>query len=228
MTSPIVAVIPAYNEASRIGPVVDAACVYLPVIVVDDGSTDGTAARARTAGARVIEQRPNRGKGAALRVGFREALGGGAVAVLTLDADGQHDPADIAAFLRAFDHQPVDLIVGRRNFRRMPPVRRLANGLGRLVFSYAVGRPIPDNQSGYRLLSRRLVEAVLDSRESGFEFELEMIAVCVTRGWPISWIPIRTIYAGEPSHIRPLHHLRSFIRTSLAARRRVRQGHSGH
>ncbi|HXI81011.1 MAG TPA: glycosyltransferase family 2 protein, partial [Verrucomicrobiae bacterium] len=86
----IVALIPAHDEAPRVGVVVSAAREHLPVIVVDDGSADDTAVVARDAGATVIEQRPNQGKGAALRTGFRRALDDGAEAILTLDADGQH------------------------------------------------------------------------------------------------------------------------------------------
>jgi hypothetical protein len=104
----------------------------------------------------------------------------------------------------------------------MPPLRRLSNELGGRAFSWAVGRPIPDNQSGYRLVSRRIMEATLDSDEGGFEFEVEMITTCIRLGGVIAWVPIRTIYAGEPSHIRPLAHLRSFIRIVRRARRDMR------
>ena len=219
----IVAVIPGYNEGPRIGEVVRGAAAHLPVLVVDDGSSDGTAAQARVAGATVIEQRPNQGKGAALRAGFRRALADGADAALTLDADGQHDPTEIPAFLSAWAAEPPpDLVIGRRNFRAMPPIRRLSNVLGGRAFSWAVGRPIPDNQSGYRLVSRRIMEATLASAEGGFEFEVEMITICIRMGGTIAWVPIRTIYAGEPSHIRPLAHLRSFIRIVRKARRDLR------
>jgi glycosyltransferase involved in cell wall biosynthesis len=220
----IVAVIPGYNEGPRIGEVVRGAAAYLPVLVVDDGSRDDTAAQAHAAGATVIEQRPNQGKGAALRAGFRRALADGADAVLTLDADGQHDPAEIPAFLAAWATEPrPDLVIGRRNFRVMPPIRRLSNVLGGRAFSWAVGRPIPDNQSGYRLVSRRIMDATLESTEGGFEFEVEMITTCIRMGGTIAWVPIRTIYAGEPSHIRPLAHLRSFIRIVRKARRDIRR-----
>ncbi|MDQ3127802.1 MAG: glycosyltransferase family 2 protein, partial [Chloroflexota bacterium] len=98
----IVALIPAHDEAPRIGAVIAAARAHLAVVVVDDGSSDATASVARAAGATVIEQHPNQGKGAALRAGFRTALDNGAEAILTLDADGQHDPAEIPRFLDAW------------------------------------------------------------------------------------------------------------------------------
>jgi glycosyltransferase involved in cell wall biosynthesis len=224
----IIAVIAAHNEGPRIAAVVRATREHLPVIVVDDGSTDDTANEARTAGAIVIEQRPNQGKGAALRAGFRHALAAGHGAILTLDGDGQHDPSEIPRFLAAYsaaepDDRP-ELIVGRRNFGQMPPTRRLANELGRRAFSWAVGRDIPDNQSGYRLIARPLAEATLVSDEAGFEFEVEVITTCIRRGGRIAWVPIRTIYAREASHIRPRHHLVQFLRVVRAARRSTRRG----
>ena len=81
---------------------------------------------------------------------------------------------------------------------------------------------MPDNQSGYRLIGRTLMRALLDSDESGFEFEVEMIARCIALGLPIAWVPIRTIYAGEPSHIRPWRHFTEFVRVTRKARRIVR------
>lgn len=223
MTPRIMALIPAHDEASRIEAVVREAARHMPVLVVDDGSRDDTAARARTAGARVHRQVPNQGKGAALRAGFRDALAAGFDAVVTLDGDGQHDPAELPRFLSALESTPrPELVVGRRDFRRMPPMRRLANTLGTAAFSWAVGRRIPDNQSGYRLVGRRLMELTLASDERGFEFEVEMITTAIREGLPITWVPIRTIYAGEPSHIRPLDHLRHFVRIVRRARRDVR------
>ena len=219
----ILAVVPAYQEAPRVGRVVDGARTYLPVLVVDDGSTDDTAAAAETAGATVIVQRPNAGKGAALRAGFGWALEHGYDAVLTLDADGQHDPAEIPRFTAAFAGGAADLVVGRRDFRRMPPLRRVSNVVGGWAISWVAGRPIPDNQSGYRLLSRRLMEAVAVSDEHGFEFEIEMITTCIRRGYVLAWVPIRTIYAGEPSHIRPWKHFTSFVAMVRRTRREIRR-----
>jgi glycosyltransferase involved in cell wall biosynthesis len=220
----ILALIPGYQEGPRIASVVEGARAHLPVVVVDDGSTDDTAAQAEAAGATVLRQIPNAGKGAALRTGFGHALEHGAQAVVTLDADGQHDPAEIPLFLDAFEASRPELIVGRRDFATMPPVRRLSNTLGGWVFSAAVGRHVPDNQSGYRLIGRQLMAALLDSNESGFEFEVEMIARCIALGLPLADVPIRTIYRGEPSHIRPWRHFTEFLRVSRDARRIVRGG----
>jgi glycosyltransferase involved in cell wall biosynthesis len=222
--SSLLALIPAYQEGPRIAAVVERTRTFLAVVVVDDGSTDDTAARAEEAGALVLRQVPNAGKGAALRAGFQHALATDAAAVVTLDADGQHDPAEIPRFLAAYEADRPELVIGRRNFRTMPPVRRLSNTLGGMVFSVAVGRRVADNQSGYRLIGRRLMMALLDSRETGFEFEVEMIARCIALGLPIAEVPIRTIYAGEPSHIQPWRHFTEFLRVSRDARRIVRGG----
>ncbi len=223
----ILALIPAHDEAPRIGAVVSSALRHLPVLVVDDGSRDNTAAVAERAGARVLREAPNQGKGAALRAGFRAALAEGAEAVVTLDADGQHDPAELPGFLeararRTLAGEATELIVGRRDFRRMPPLRRLSNWVGTVTLSLALGRWIDDNQSGYRLVGPRLMSATLDSIESGFAFEVEMIALCLREGWEIEWVPIRTIYGNAPSHIRPLRHLREFLAVIGRARRIAR------
>jgi glycosyltransferase involved in cell wall biosynthesis len=223
MPSSVLALIPAYNEANRIGAVIAGALSHLPVLVVDDGSSDGTAARAEEYQVNVLRQQPNQGKGAALRAGFNWALAEGYEAVLTLDADGQHDPVEIPKFLRTYEQDNPDLIIGARDFSQIPLVRRFANTFGRWSFSWALGEPVRDNQSGYRLLSRRLMGALLDSREQGFEFEVDMIVECVQRGFQLEWVPIRTIYAGEKSHINPLVHSANWVRIVWQTRQRVRR-----
>jgi glycosyltransferase involved in cell wall biosynthesis len=221
MSAKILALIPAYNEANLIAEVVTKTRQHLPVLVVDDGSRDDTAAKAEAAGATVLRQTPNQGKGAALRRGFSYTLDHGYDAVLSLDADGQHDPAEASKFLEHYTETGADLIIGHRNFDQMPLVRRVSNTVGTSLFSWATGTPILDNQSGYRLLSRRMIEALLEGLEAGFEFEMEQIVVCMERGYQLGWVPIRTIYAGETSHIRPLHHVWNFVRVSLQTRKRL-------
>lgn len=220
--APLIALIPAFQEGPRIGAVVGGALRHLPVVVIDDGSTDDTAAVAEAAGATVLRQHPNAGKGAALRAGFRHALASGAAAAVTLDADGQHDPDDIPRFLDTFASSQAELIIGRRDPRAMPAVRRISNVLGGVILAIALGRTVPDNQSGYRLIGRTLMQEMLESDESGFEFEVEMVARCIALGLPIDSVPIRTIYAGEPSHIRPWRHFTEFIRVTRKARRIAR------
>jgi len=223
--SPILALIPAYNEGHRVAAVATAAHKLLPTLVVDDGSNDDTAEHAEGTPAEVFRQTPNQGKGAALRTGFRMAMERGYDAVLTLDADGQHDPAEIPKFQEAWQARHADLIIGSRDFRQMPPVRRFANTVGTWCFSWALGTHIPDNQSGYRLLSRRLIETLLDSKEQGFEFEVEMIVSCAHLGYPIDWVTIRTIYGDETSHIRRGEHVKQFFRMVWQTRQARKKQH---
>lgn len=215
----IFALIPGYNEAERIGAVIEASRKFLEVLVVDDGSKDETARIAEEAGATVLRQVPNQGKGAALKRGFRWAMDNGADAVLMLDADGQHDPAEIPKFLHAYTTHASDLIIGYRNFSEMPFKRKIANTVGRASISWAMGQKILDNQSGYRLVSRRLMQATLESDEAGFEFEVDMVVLCIRREMRLDWVPIRTIYAGEESHIKPWHHIKNFFRVVRKTRR---------
>lgn len=222
----ILALIPAYNEDQHIAEVVSQTRRFLPVLVVDDGSKDASAERAEAAGATVLRQPRNQGKGAALMAGYRYALEHGYQAVVMLDADGQHDPAEIPAFLTTFQKEHADLIIGQRDFRGMPPLRRATNTFGTWVFSWAVGQYIPDNQSGYRLLSRRMLEATVNSRETDFEFEVEMIVTCVKQGFQLAWVPIRTIYGDEKSHIKPLHHVVHFFRIMYKSWRTIHSGPS--
>ena len=217
----VIAVIPAYQAAPTLDAVVRATAEHLPVLVVDDGSTDDTSAVAAAAGAELLRQPANQGKGAALRRGFGHALENGVSAVLTLDADGQHDPACAPDFLAAWRERGAPLIIGRRDFGQMPLSRRVANTLSTRVFSWAVGRHIADNQSGYRLIARPLLPHLLRSTEDGFEFEVEMITDAIRAGLDIDWVPIPTIYEDAGSHISPVSHVRNFLRVARAARRSV-------
>ena len=208
----VVAIIPAFNEAERISPVIQKTLNHLPVLVVDDGSADHTSAVAIQSGAQLIKQVENLGKGKALQAGFQWAIDKYYSAIITLDADGQHDPDEIPQFIKAYDTTDADLIIGMRDFSEMPFIRQLANWSGKVTFSWALGQDIPDNQSGFRLLSSRMANAMLASYESGFELEVEMIVICVLNNFTLDWVPIRTIYAGEGSHIAPLQHTRNFLR----------------
>jgi hypothetical protein len=91
------------------------------------------------------------------------------------------------------------------------------------MFSWALGQPIADNQSGYRLVSRRLIEAALRSGQSGFEFEVDMVVICVRQGFKLDWTPIRTIYGDERSHISPFKHVSRFLRLVWQTRRAMRR-----
>ena len=202
--SSILALIPAWNEATRIGPIVEATRACLPVLVVDDGSDDDTPAVARAAGATVVRHPQRAGKGVALMTGFNWALERGYDAVLTLDADGQHDPADIPKFLDAYRAGAGDLIIGQRDFGQMPFPRLFTNPFGSWLLSLALGTRVYDNQSGFRLHSRRFIEK-LDLTTTGFELEVEVIIQAVCQDVRIGWVDIRTIYGiDKVSYFHPI------------------------
>jgi glycosyltransferase involved in cell wall biosynthesis len=208
----ILALIPAWNEEAFIGPVIEATGEQLPVLVVDDGSQDGTPDISASAGAEVVRHEANKGKGQALITGFKWALGRDFEAVLTLDADGQHDPTEIPKFVSAYKASAGDLIIGRRNFGQMPFPNRFANPIGSWLLSLALKQRIYDNQSGYRLHTRKLLES-LDLKASGFELEVEVVMQTVCLGMTIGWVPIRTIYGtGKVSYFHPLHDTIGFLR----------------
>lgn len=208
----ILALIPAYNEEIAIQSVVRRTMEYLPALVADDGSSDATIDIARETGAMIVQNGENLGKGAALRKGFRFALEKGFQAVVILDADGQHDPHEIPLFLERFQQNRSNLIIGMRDFSQMPFSRRWANSLGGVLINRLTREPIPDNQSGFRLIDARVMTLLHDSQEMGFEFEVEMIFACLYAGLVIDWVPIKTIYAEEKSHISPLAHIRNYFR----------------
>lgn len=206
-----VVLIPAWNEADRIGPVVRTARRHLPVLVVDDGSADDTARAAEAAGAVVLRHDRNQGKGAALQSGFAWVLGQGYDAVVTLDADGQHDPDEVPRFLQAWSQDGADLLIGRRDFSRMPFPRGWINPFGSWLLSLALRHPIPDNQCGYRLYPRPLLGA-LELSSRGFEFEVEAIVQAVCLGFQVRWIAIRTIYStGKVSYFHPIKDTLRFL-----------------
>ncbi len=200
----ILILVPAYNEAAYIGDVVRSALKYAPVIVIDDGSTDGTGGVAALAGAKVIQHAVNRGKGRALNTGFAHAVQRKVDAVITIDADGQHDPDEIPKFIEAFQAGLGDIIIGQRDFSQMPARNQFGNRVGTFLLSLAMGQHIPDNQSGYRLLSRPVLETVRTDA-TRFEAEVELLLRARLAGFRIAWIPIKTIYTEKVSHFRPVH-----------------------
>lgn len=219
----ILALVPAWNEAERIGAVLADLVKNFPVLVVDDGSRDETASVASSTGCHVIEHEVNRGKGVALSTGFRWALAEGFQAVLTIDADGQHDPAEAPKFVRAFRRGEGDLIIGRRDFTKMPFIRRLGNSIGSWLLSRVLHTRIYDNQSGYRLHTRKLLEN-LNLQRPGFEFEVDVVAQAVVMRLPIAWVDIRTIYSvDKKSYFHPLKDSLRFLEMVWQAGKSYRQ-----
>jgi glycosyltransferase involved in cell wall biosynthesis len=207
------AVIPALDAEGTIGAVVKGAKAQdLSVVVVDDGSRDRTAAIAAAAGALVISHIRNQGKGCALRTGFEHALRAHYDGVITLDADGQHDPLEIPQLIQAGELQHAGIAVGNRmaNGASMPHIRRLTNRLMSAIVSAIARHPIPDSQSGFRFI-RREVLADVPLRAKRFEIETELIVGASARRWKIISVPIHSRYDHHRSHIRPIRETFRFL-----------------
>jgi len=185
------------------------------VIVVDDGSTDATGESARELGATVIRHERNRGKGAALSTGFRLILETKKVdAVVTIDADLQHDPEDLKTFVNAREKTGANIVLGRRKRigSGMPLGRVLSNSITSFLVSARTGISIPDSQCGYRLIGREVLESV-NVESEGYEAETELLIRAAVRGFRISWVPVNTLYRGEKSHMTHWRTTRRFIKT---------------
>jgi glycosyltransferase involved in cell wall biosynthesis len=222
----VAAVIPAYQAAPSVGEVVRGTLAVLPeVLVVDDGSTDATAEVARQAGARVLSLPVNRGKGTALAIAFADLFGRGATGVVTLDADGQHLPAEIPKLLAAAAPD-ADLVLGVRDhlFDGMSRVRRVANRISSRAISLAAGAPLADVQTGFRFYSRRLHERI-GFPAGRFEAESAVVVRAARAGFSVIAVPVHLGFADgrTTSHFRPLiDSLRIAVavtRARLAARR---------
>jgi glycosyltransferase involved in cell wall biosynthesis len=199
-------IVPCLNEAGRIGKVVRGVRMHLPtVIVVDDGSSDGTAAEAAMGGAEVLIHSCNHGKGAALQSGFKHVRSRGYSWALTLDGDGQHHPDDIPNLLVRADESRGTLVVGNRLNapQAMPWVRRSVNHWMSLWLSRLAGELLADSQCGLRLVSLD-AWSKLELRTEHFEFESELLIEFVRAGHKVEFVPVRVIYSAGHSHIRPL------------------------
>jgi len=211
-TERIWALIPALNAARWLGDVIERCRAHCRnVVVVDDGSTDGTVSVAKRHGAWTVSHRRNFGKGEALKTGFRWLEDQDCAATITLDADGQHDPGDIPRFLRCYEGLIGEgcrdfIIIGARLRRRerMPLYRAIPNRVGEFFISLAARRHITDTQSGYRLYTREIMQGIRCGAR-GFDMEAEMLIKASRRGARIEEIPIEAIY-GENyhTHFRPV------------------------
>jgi cellulose synthase/poly-beta-1,6-N-acetylglucosamine synthase-like glycosyltransferase len=202
-----VVVVPAYNEASTVGDVVAGARRYATVVVVDDGSTDATAAVGRAAGGDVVRHRVRLGKGQALRSGIAAARARGATHVVTLDGDGQHDPRDLPAVLEAMRQHPRALVIGRRcdvDGTGLSRGRAHAIRVAGFFANWATGRQVVDTQSGFRVYPLAIFEDV-HPRSGGFVFETEVLLDAATRGWDVIEVDVRARpRATQRSRFRPL------------------------
>ena len=204
-------VIPALNEAATIRGLAEACLAQVPrVIVVDDGSSDGTAQALQGLAVELIRHARPRGKGAALWAGLQAARAAGASHAVTLDGDGQHDPADLPRLLQAARAQPGGLVIGSRRATAgaMPAGRRRANRVADFFMHWAGGQPVPDSQSGFRVYPLTLLDHLHDPGRfrGGFVFESWALIRAGRHGVPVVAVDIPAIYhAGlRASHFRPL------------------------
>ena len=211
-------VIPCKNLESEVGEVVRGVLglnLGLDVVVINDGSTDGTSAAAETAGAHVLEHEVNLGKGAALKTGFEYAVAKGYDAVVTMDGDGQHDPSAIPDFLDALDKCDADIIVGTRMHAvgEMPKLRIWTNRTTSRIVSLITKQNIPDSQSGYRLIRIRVLRDIVESFvTTRYDTESELLIRASRRGYRTAAVAITSIYTGAVSHINPIVDTLRFVR----------------
>ncbi|MBC8478545.1 glycosyltransferase family 2 protein [bacterium] len=198
-------VIPAFNPGTAIVDTLLQLLKLVPpenILVVDDGSTDHTAARVEQLGVSLYRHKSNRGKGVALASGFQRILQLDVTRVLVIDADGQHDPADLPRFCAALTPE-YDLIIGDRSETQgeMPWLRRLSNRTSSRIVSTLCRRRIPDSQCGFRLIRSSVIQRLhLVSRH--YEYETELLLKVARCGWRIGNLSIAGLYFAESSQIR--------------------------
>ncbi len=209
----VAAIIPAYFEEKHVGDVVQRTLAQLDhVLVVDDGSTDQTAANARSAGAQVLVHERNLGKGEAIKSGLRYWLERGFQHVIVLDGDGQHLPDEIARFMAA-TATGAQLLVGTRmsDVRTMPLVRRIVNRYMSNRISRVCGQQIPDTQCGFRMLHAAVIPYLLEG-SARFDYETEMLIKASLAGFRVDAVPVSTVYSDEVSSIHPVRDTIRFLK----------------
>lgn len=206
----------AHNEASFIGDVVQSVLKQNPseIIVIDDGSTDHTAQLAQQAGATVIRNRKNLGKGSSLKRGFRTLLQKDLDAIIVVDGDSQHDPSEIPIFLETFNRTGIPILIGSRmsNTKGMPFIRKKTNQFMAFILNKLVKIYIPDPPCGFRFYSTEVLPFII-SDEQRFAFEFDILLKASERNIRIDSVRISTIYSDRKhSHIAPVRDSWLFIK----------------
>ncbi len=190
-------VIPAYNEATRVDAVVRGCQAFVErCIVVDDGSSDDTAAVAEQAGAIVIRHAENCGAGAATMTGIEAARRLGFEVVITIDADGQHDARDIPQLLNVLTERNADLVIANRfgGKNSIPMIRRIFNAAGNALTFIVTGMLLPDTQCGFKVFGPRALKQI-DLKMRGFEFCTEIIREAAQYRWVVVSVPSKVMYS---------------------------------
>lgn len=218
-------IIPAFNEEQTIGKLVREAGKYCRnIIVIDDGSPDQTGTEAEKAGATVIRHEVNQGKGAALSTGFQYACDNQFEFLITMDADLQHDPADIPAFIDKYKKTNIPVIIGNRmtHNNNMPFVRKITNLFLSRLLSKTMGQKVPDTQCGYRLFKTSTIRSI-DTFSRHFDAESEILLILADRKIPMTSIRIATIYGNEQSKIKPIKDTFRFFSMTRKHRQKQKQ-----
>ncbi len=220
MTSPhtsearIAVVIPAFREGERIARVVRDVKSFVPVVVVvDDCSPDNTSDEAHSSGAVVVKHEVNKGKGAALKTAFKKLAEMGYDYGITMDGDGQHDPQQLPLFIKEINESHAAMVVGNRfsNAQGMPKVRWLVNRSMSWLISKICRCSIPDTQCGYRAIAVSN-PCILAAKSDHFDYESEVLILTARNKGVIKSVPVKTIYQGEVSKIRPMRDTLRFFK----------------
>jgi glycosyltransferase involved in cell wall biosynthesis len=212
----ICVLIPVHNEIKAIANLVREIKAQGPrtdVLVVDDGSTDGTADAAIQEGAYVIHHPARKGKGASLKEGFNYIKESGYEGIVLMDGDGQHDPSDLPYFLQAATDSAIDLVLGNRmeEPKNMPLERQLTNKVMSALISAVCGQRIPDTQCGFRYIRTEALKKI-DFESNDFEIESEMLIKASRLKMSIISIPVKSIYRNEESKIHPVNDTVRFVK----------------
>lgn len=205
-------VIPAYNEAKRIGKVLLRIPEFVDeVIVVDDGSTDNTSEVAKSYGVEIIRLEENQGKGVAMREGIKNVSGD---IVVFMDADGQHNPEEIEKLLYPILRGEADFVIGSRLIKaqgKRPLIRKISNFLSTGLIKFKLGIDVKDTQSGFRAIKQEFLPEIESKR---YEVETEVLIKAVKKGARVKEVPVERIYGVETGHFR-LEDVLRFIRSII-------------
>jgi glycosyltransferase involved in cell wall biosynthesis len=210
--------IPTYNNEQTLARVIQSVLTFTDqVIVVNDGSTDSTTVVLEGfPQVEIVSYLQNKGKGYALRTGFRRAVEAGYSYAITIDSDGQHFAEDLGKFLVKLEKHPAAIIVGARNMEQasVPGKSSFGNKFSNFWFWVETGIKMSDTQSGYRLYPVKLMEQ-MRFLTNKFEFEIEVLVTSAWRGIEIAEVPVRVFYAERENRISHFRPFTDFTRISI-------------
>ncbi|MCX7917782.1 MAG: glycosyltransferase family 2 protein [bacterium] len=218
MIEDILVIIPVYNEEKTIGNVLKELKKYFKnILVINDGSNDKTKEIVEKENVLIISHETNKGKGEALKTGFKYAIEKNFSAVITMDGDGQHLPEETLKFVEKYQRKPtVGILIGKRNIfsKDMPFIRKLTNLSMSFLISLLSFQWIPDTQNGFRLIKIDVLKRI-KLYTSHYETETEILIKSSFKGYRIKSISIKTVYSKEKSKIKPIEDTIRFFKLLL-------------